>query len=96
MLRIVADISIIWRIWRIIFSGKIENYLVIHMKDKIAEIANRCKYTDHPADLADPVFRKNRKTSSYSQERQNSRCCGFPPDLADKSEKPMLYSILLP
>ena len=43
MLRIVADIAIIRRIRRIrriMFSGKIEKYLVIHKKDKIADVAD--------------------------------------------------------
>ena len=82
MLRIVADIPIIRRIRRIrriMFLGKIEEGLVIHKKDKIADIADRCGYSLHladPADPADHVFRKNRKISSHPQERQNSRCCG--------------------
>ena len=50
----------------------------LHWKHKIADVADRCGYSHHPADpadAADHVFRKNRKISSHPQERQNSGCC---------------------
>ena len=59
----VADIGFIRRIRRIMFSGKIEESLDVHQRHKVADIADGCGYSVHPADPADPadhVFRKYR------------------------------------
>ena len=46
------------------FSGKIEESLDVHQRLKLADIADGCGYMVHPADpadLADHVFKKNRR-----------------------------------
>ena len=59
----VADIWFIWQIRRIrwiMFSGKLEESLDVHQRHKVADIADGCGYSVHPADPADHVFRKYR------------------------------------